>query len=133
MSERQIVELFLSRSLQLGYLQITFPVASGFLCCLWGRLFAFFLLGSNFSEGSMKKYYKIYIKWKERLWRKPYQDKNCRCKTFSEIIVLPWFLARSCSIIIETYNKKGNKFYNNFVIARVNDFSNLLNILIVRV
>ena len=36
---------FLSPSLLLGYLQITFPVASEFLCCLWGRLFAFFLLG----------------------------------------------------------------------------------------
>ena len=36
---------FLSPSLLLGYLQKTFPVASEFLCCLWGRLFAFFLLG----------------------------------------------------------------------------------------
>ena len=59
------------------------------------------------------------------------KTKNCRGKTFSEIvfIVLPWFLAglRSCSIIIEAYdNKKGSKFYNNFVIVRFSDFWYLL-------
>ena len=53
------------------------------------------------------------------------RQKIVGSKTFSEIIVLPCFLVglRSCSIIIEAYdNKKGSKFYNDFVIVRFNDF-----------
>ena len=159
---------FLSRSLLLGYLQITFPVVPGFLCCLWGRLFAFCLFGGRRGGGgavsvisiscssppsilirsrcsSTKLFGTANTLWDPILQKAvPYEKlitkkkkkknerndyganhskiKNCWGKTFSEIIVLPWFLAGlwCCSIIIVSYdNKKGNKFYNNFIYCMI--------------
>ena len=144
----------------------------GFLCCLWGRLFAFCLFGGEGGGGlawfqfllfSPVHSHSLSVLFNQAIWLcKPFagpnspegstlwkinnkkkkkknekndyganhsKTKNCWGKTFSEIIVLPWFLAGlwCCSIIIVSYdNKKGNKFYNNFVIVWFNDFWNLL-------